>query len=143
MSSEEFTSILDCCMLQLGYQKKGNRHYKRNEEIILVVGKQKSLYGNDYYINYGLYLVPGGELKYPKEVQCDLSARFIIDKDGKTLISIPLDEFTEKDIRNNIIRNAKQVEAVFDSGGIGNYYRSDIRFRLIASPRLKSYVGDN
>src|SRR3989337_1174480 len=68
------------------FKKKANRWYYHADETILVVNLQKSYYGDQYYINLGVWIkalvnedytkhFPVSDLNFPKEYECHISLR--------------------------------------------------------------------
>ncbi|MEW6747808.1 MAG: DUF4304 domain-containing protein [Planctomycetota bacterium] len=58
-----------------GFSRKGDSWLRRTDEVVEVVNLQKSQYGNQYYLNYGLWLCALGEDAFPKEEKCHIRMR--------------------------------------------------------------------
>jgi len=59
----------------MGFSRKGNSWFRRGEEIVQVVNLQKSRWGNQYYLNYALWLLALGETSLPREEMCHVRKR--------------------------------------------------------------------
>lgn len=77
MEEREFKNIVGNFLADKGFEKKRNFFYKRDNNIVYVIGLQKSKYSNGFYLNVG-YLIkelhPNDE--YPKDVDGDVRIRF-------------------------------------------------------------------
>ncbi len=58
-----------------GFIKNSGAWYRRQGDAISVVDLQKSQYGNQYYINVGLWLLEIADERFPKEWVCHLRTR--------------------------------------------------------------------
>jgi hypothetical protein len=58
-----------------GFSRRGDSWYRRSDEVVEVVNLQKSQYGNQYYINYALWLTALGDATFPKEEKCHIRMR--------------------------------------------------------------------
>jgi len=58
-----------------GFSRHSGAWYLRNAETIEVVELQKSQYGQQYYVNAALWLLPLGESQFPKEEKCHIRSR--------------------------------------------------------------------
>jgi hypothetical protein len=58
-----------------GFVKKGSAWYADRAESILVVSPQKSQYGEQYYLNVGIFFRVFGSNEKPKEHECHLRTR--------------------------------------------------------------------
>lgn len=58
-----------------GFARKGNDWLRRSDDVIEVVNLQRSQWGNQYYLNYALWLRALGEVPVPKEHTCHVRWR--------------------------------------------------------------------
>lgn len=58
-----------------GFKRKSKTWYAANDECISVVNLQKSQYGDQYYINFGVALRALSPPDFPKEYQCHIRFR--------------------------------------------------------------------
>lgn len=102
-----FRQVIHECLLENGFKKKRTSYYKMSEEIVTVVGFQKSSYSDTYYINYGIAIKellddPTG---YVKDYKCNIRGRFSFKQpDGTSLAQFDLDDNNEQNLRNGIIQ---------------------------------------
>ncbi len=70
-----------------GFKQKSDSWYMANNETISVVNLQKSAYGEQYYVNVGLWLKDLGDAETPKEHHCHIRCRWksLIQEDEKYL----------------------------------------------------------
>ena len=68
---------------QAGFQKHSDTWYRRCPDLVQVLNLQKSQYGNQYYLNVGIYVpsIGAASSQWPKEHQCHVRMR------AKTLVS--------------------------------------------------------
>lgn len=59
----------------LGFKKKGARWYRDNEDVISVVGLQKSQWGDQHYINLGIWVKLLGDVDFPEVKDCHIQCR--------------------------------------------------------------------
>jgi hypothetical protein len=66
-----------------GFQKRSDTWYRRFPDLVQVLNLQKSQYGDQYYLNVGIYVpsIGAANSQWPKEHQCHVRAR------AKTLVS--------------------------------------------------------
>ena len=78
METKEFKKLLKSTFELHGFARSGNHFYKDSEEIIGIIGLQKSNFSNGYYINVGYFIK---QLKssdnIPRDVDAHVSARFL------------------------------------------------------------------
>jgi Domain of unknown function (DUF4304) len=58
-----------------GFSSKGDSWFRRMDETVEVVNLQKSQYGRQYYLNYGIWFRALGEESFPKEERCHIRLR--------------------------------------------------------------------
>ncbi len=96
METKEFKKIIDDVFKSNGLDKKGSYYYKKSDEVIFIVGLQKSAYSNAFYINIGFILKKlNPNLEYPKDVDGDLRTRFSYKDGEKSMDVFDLEKFNE------------------------------------------------
>jgi hypothetical protein len=66
---------IDKCASEVGFIRQSGAWYLRQAETIAVIDLQKSDFGQRYYINIALWLLPLGDTRYPKEWTCHIRTR--------------------------------------------------------------------
>jgi hypothetical protein len=91
-----FKKVIDQLFKFNGFVKKGSQYCLFFKEMTIVVGLQKSIYSNSYYINIG-YIINElhSSLNKLRAVDGDVRARFEIEKEGKNTDLFDLDHFFE------------------------------------------------
>jgi hypothetical protein len=76
-----------------GFVKKGSSWYANRAESVLVINPQKSHYGEQYYLNLGVFFRLLGVSEKPKEQECHVRARLtdVVKKDEQTSVQQLLD----------------------------------------------------
>lgn len=117
MESKVFKKVVNNLLISKGFLKKRNYYVNYFEDLVIVIGLQKSNYANGFYINIG-YIITKLNLflDNPRDVDGDVRARFSFEKEGKQIDYFDLEEFLENDydkINKSIEENIKQyVESV-------------------------------
>ena len=70
MNSKEFERALSRSLREKGFQKHRKTWHKDQEVTIAVINLQKSQWGEQFYINLGIYVKRLGPLATPKEYEC-------------------------------------------------------------------------
>ncbi len=58
-----------------GFARRRTSWYWQTDDVIQVVNLQKSRWGNQYYLNFGVWLLPLGKSKAPLESKCHIRWR--------------------------------------------------------------------
>jgi hypothetical protein len=96
MTAKKFKNIVDCVLKSESFSKKGSRYYVFSEDIICVVGLQKSNYSNFYYFNIGYFIRQLDPLiEMPNEMEGHIRGRMVF----KGVDYIDLDNLQENDAR--------------------------------------------
>lgn len=121
MDNKQFKSIVENSLIQHGFIKKGPFYYVRSDDVICVIGLQKSKYSGGYYINAG-YLIAklNPTLTYPADVDCDIRTRFNFVSGGKLVDLFKTDSINSEtkltdDIEKNIevlITNTNNIDGL-------------------------------
>src|SRR6478735_1536469 len=101
------------CLFTKGFSKHGAYYCLISEEVITVIGFQKSNYSNAYYINLG-YVISGLNpvLLTPRDVDGDIRARFSVVSNGKEIDVYELDRISESDLVESIKENMERYSNV-------------------------------
>ncbi len=67
--------VLKEVLIPIRFSRKGDSWYRRTGDVVQVVNLQKSQYGNQYYLNYALWLLALGESSFPREEKCHVRFR--------------------------------------------------------------------
>jgi len=59
----------------LGYTRRGSTWHRVRDEVVSVVNLQKSQWGEDWYLNLGVYLKSVGDEARPPEARCHIRCR--------------------------------------------------------------------
>lgn len=103
MDKDQFQQILEDTFCKIGFRcyRKTNFYYS-NEDLIIVLNKQKGAYGDYYYINVGFMVKSiheDKELKYPKEYTCDVRFRFDCTYQGGKTQEFELEKLEEVELK--------------------------------------------
>lgn len=60
---------------RVAYVKRGHSWYLDGEDSVIVVNLQKSDFGEEYFMNIGIWIKTLGQALFPKQNQCHLSCR--------------------------------------------------------------------
>lgn len=108
MEKKDFKRILQNILADFGFQNKNKAFYFDNDSIITVISTQKSNYENSYYINFGFFIKEENtDAKYPKESDCDVFGRFILEYNGELYHNVDLDKFTSESLSTAISKFIK------------------------------------
>ncbi|MBK8255163.1 MAG: DUF4304 domain-containing protein [Polyangiaceae bacterium] len=75
MKSDAVSMALSDLVVAAGFVRKRDTWYRATEDLIQVLNVQKSRYGQQYYLNLGIWLKPLGEVQFPKENVCHVRIR--------------------------------------------------------------------
>jgi hypothetical protein len=76
----------------LGFERGGEFWYKHFDEVIQVVGLQKSNWADQYYINLAVWIKQLGKNDFPKPRECHLQCRLGVITEKATELDGALDE---------------------------------------------------
>lgn len=84
---------LGSALIGAGFKKKSDTWYCDEEDAIAVVNVQKSQYGQQYYVNLGVWFKSFGINLMPKENQCHIRFRLssVVPDDANAKLSNALD----------------------------------------------------
>jgi hypothetical protein len=100
-------AAFDDALKEAGFHKKSGTWYLEKEEVVLVANLQKSQWGQQYYINLGIWLRRLGEKKFRKENECHLRLR------ARSLPAIDDDFFNQTfDLENPTLTPEERYERV-------------------------------
>lgn len=146
MDSKKFKKIINEYFISYGLEKKGNYYYQKSEEIIFVVGLQKSSYSNSYYINIGYVIRPlNPNLEYPKDVDGDIRDRFSFKKNGKDNDLFELENFLDHDdelLTNYLEKNLKEyLDGTLSIKGLKDFLIKNPMLLYVTKINAKKYLG--
>jgi hypothetical protein len=96
ITTKKFKNIVDLVLKSDSFSKKGSCYYVFSEDIICVVGLQKSNYSNFYYFNIGYFIRQLDPLiKMPNEIEGHIRGRMVF----KDVDYIDLDKLQENDVK--------------------------------------------
>ncbi|PET60663.1 hypothetical protein CN514_14150 [Bacillus sp. AFS001701] len=76
MDIKEFKKFVDEVLLTKGMKKRRSNYYFDNEEIISVLGLQKTSYTNGYYLNFGYVIKDLNTKEHPNYTDGNIRLRF-------------------------------------------------------------------
>ncbi|MEW6618172.1 MAG: DUF4304 domain-containing protein [bacterium] len=110
MESIYFQKVISDFLKKKGFSKKGSSFLKETNDILLVIGVQKSSYSEGFYINVGYILQElNKEHKKQKYMDGDVRARFSYEKEGKTTDYFEPENITEKELENILNNNIMEL----------------------------------
>ncbi|HEV8271649.1 MAG TPA: DUF4304 domain-containing protein [Chitinophagaceae bacterium] len=116
MKTKKFKNIVDLVLKSESFSKKGNSYYVFSEDVICVVGLQKSNYSNFYYFNIGYFIRQLDPLiKMPKEIEGHIRGRMVFkDVDYLDLDKLQQDDvkIVEEGIRENVLKFIKEYLSI-------------------------------
>ena len=116
MEAKLFKKIFNDTLLLKDFIKKGNYQYLYTEDLIIVIGLQKSNFSNAYYINIGYVIKQlNPSISSPRDIDGDIRARFTLSIDGKKTDLFDLDILLDNDsLKNQLEENIKNyVESIY------------------------------
>lgn len=107
MKHKELERWLASLMTSLGFREKAGSWFREHEETVLVVSLQKSDYGWQYYLNFGIWLKRLGEQRFPKEHLCHVRVRLtgLLDESKREPVASALD-------LENVLITSEEREAI-------------------------------
>lgn len=139
MDNTEFKMIVRENTSKFGFKYCKKNYYYEADNLIVVIGLQKSNFDNSFYINYGFCVKDiHDDLQYPKSNECDITGRFIneTNKDIYQLDTMNVEKLVmslEKNIVNFIVPVMNE--------GIGKYFELFPNALCRATLKLKKYLG--
>jgi hypothetical protein len=111
MEAKTFRKILENCLISEGYIKKGNRFFRESDEVLIVVGVQKSSYSNELYINVGYLLKSLNEhIEGLNEIQGDIRTRFTTVLSGNLVDTFNPEKINdEAEMREAVLENIRRL----------------------------------
>ena len=83
-----FEAAIARVLKPLGYGKRGATWHRERDDVISVVNLQKSQWGDDLYLNVGVYLKEAGPERRPPESLCHVRTR-LTSLTGSTMPTTP------------------------------------------------------
>lgn len=121
MDANTFKQTVSELLLELGFEKKRTFFYKKSNDLIFVIGLQKSKYSDGFYFNVGYVIKELHQgLDYPKDVDGDIRTRFSLISSGKEIDILELDELpssAENYIKDFLQQNISElIDGVAENG---------------------------
>jgi len=145
VETREFKAIISKIMIENGFFKRQDSFYKKSNEIIFVVGLQKSGYSKSYYVNIG-YIIRQlhPEVEYPHYTQGDVRARFgfRLSEDQETDIFNLEDriENQSKHLERSIVSNIKDLIDPVEKNGMTWLLKKNPVMLYQTTKRAKEYL---
>lgn len=139
MEAEEFKEVVRYKLEEIGFVYKRGTYYQESEELIACIDLQKSYYSKNYYINYG-FLVKElhPEIKYPKTHTSDITGRFFIEGASD---EFELDSLDAKEIQGSIQMELEKNILPTLKNGIEYYFKTNPEAKVVATLKLKKFLG--
>ncbi|ROS43343.1 DUF4304 domain-containing protein [Amycolatopsis thermoflava] len=104
---------IDQVIPETGLVKKSGSWYLRQEETIGVINLQKSQYGDQYYVNIAVWLLPLGDVDFPAEHKCHIRTRLtrLLAEREQELVQV-LDLTVERPDREEVLKQAIEENIV-------------------------------
>jgi len=75
MPADVLIAALNEALVPVGFKKKASSWFRRSDEVTEVVNLQRSRYGPQHYLNFGLWLCTLGAEPFPKPARCHVYTR--------------------------------------------------------------------
>jgi hypothetical protein len=111
MNSRDFKKAFHLALLDCGFLKEGGLYYKRSDEVIGVIGLQKSNYEESYYANVG-YMIKEfhPDVDAPRDIDGDVRTRFSVTIQGKEMDCLDPGMFSSDDeVRSVVCQNVTRL----------------------------------
>ena len=140
MNDEQFKGIFKDYMKRKGFKCKKDNCYYWIDDTIIVVGLQKSQWGNDYYIRYGFSLRSlHKNNEYPKINECGICGGFNSEIMNNTVY--PLEDLDEDMLLSSIDRNYNERVGIVISDGLMKYFSVYPQAISVARKSLKDVLN--
>ena len=142
MDKKSFKKAITDVLDQLGYKKNGKTYFLKTDELISIIGLQKSNYGNDYYVNFGFLIKSiNPEIEIPNEHECDVFGRLSFQNEGEKLLSIPFESLDE-DKFVYLFKQAYETTLLPSiKFGLSQYFEKYPKAKCMASAQVKKYLN--
>jgi len=98
-----------------GLERRRANWYRRSDGVVTVLNVQKSLYGPQYYVNWGFFLTDLGDASHPSVPDCQVTTRLeaILPEHEEEIeqlldLAAPLDEDQRRDGLKQLLRLAHE-----------------------------------
>lgn len=150
MEKNDFLKLVKEILCNHNFTKVKNSYYLNcDENVIAVVGLQKSYYGEYYYIEYGFCVKSTNEfMPYPKIQQSDIRKRIVFNLNGDTPDQV-LYESIDPVAFQNVMSNVLENEILPAVGNAKDYIKKNIgryipvmKRKAIDELDLNDVIGD-
>lgn len=104
---KELVEIINSVVSERGFRKKGQSWYLKVNDVLQIVNLQKSQYGNQFYINFGVFLGKAEIEDKVKSNACHVQFRFnsvaSVSENEKASLALDLDSSMSFEDRLQII----------------------------------------
>ena len=105
MDTAEFKEIVDEIVISNGMSKRRSCYYLEGNEMIIVLGLQKSSYSSSYYFNLGYIIKDLNDKKYPNYTDGNVRLKFEFKLNGKNTEIVDIKEVLINQLANGLGRN--------------------------------------
>ncbi len=131
MDIKLFKALINELISEAGFKKKSNNWYWANDDVIFVVNLQKSIYGMQFYLNFGVALRDLEIKEYPKENKSHIRFRLssIVPVKKKKEVDAVFD------LENNLFSDEKRREII-------SFYIRDVALPFLFSLSSKEGIAE-
>ena len=144
MDVNTFKKTVSEQLVSFGFEKKRTSFYKRNADLIYVVGLQKSKHSDGFYFNIGYVIKELHQgLDYPKDVDGDIRTRFSLMSSGREIDILELDELPSNAvdyIKDFLEKNISDLIDEVEENGIKHLLDKDPTLLYQTSLKAKQYL---
>ena len=144
MDVNTFKKTVSEQLVSFGFEKKRTSFYKRNADLIYVVGLQKSKHSDGFYFNVGYVIKELHQgLDYPKDVDGDIRTRFSLMSSGREIDILELDELPSNAvdyIKDFLEKNISDLIDEVEENGIKHLLDKDPTLLYQTSLKAKQYL---
>lgn len=144
MDVNTFKKTVSEQLVSFGFEKKRTSFYKRNADLIYIVGLQKSKHSDGFYFNVGYVIKELHQgLDYPKDVDGDIRTRFSLMSSGREIDILELDELPSNAvdyIRDFLEKNISDLIDEVEENGIKYLLDKDPTLLYQTSLKAKQYL---
>ena len=142
MNNADFKKIVKNELTSAGFIYKNKNSYYSTEDLIAVIGLQKSNFSDGWYINFWFYVkaIHNDNNDYPKPQECDMFGRFA--NPNPTTPGAPFDLLLSQDEVEAAIKYDmdNKISPVIENG-IEEYFRLFPTTVNGTKKKLKDYIG--
>lgn len=107
METAEFKKIVDEIIISNGMKKRKSFYYLEGNELVVVLGLQKSIYSLGYYFNLGYIIKDLNDKQYPMYTDGNVRLRLNFELDGKNTDIVSIQDVLKDQLVSELGRNIK------------------------------------